>query len=137
MLSGASNFDDAVRRASQLYYNGMSGYLATVTSQAEYAFLHYNVHVRRAWVATRNTGSGWMFAAGPEKGQTASFILSSLVFTKPSASSSDPSCIYIIESGMDSVSCALTDIVNYVVEFECASPNVLVDNRCVGKLMFL
>ncbi len=66
----ASSFDEALIAASAASYNGLQGYLATVTSQAEQDFIYNSVTVSQIWLAgtDRDVEGTWAWVAGPEAG---------------------------------------------------------------------
>lgn len=65
-------WDQAFTDASSRSYNGMTGYLATVTSQAEQNFLFSQFPNAQAWLGGSDSGleGTWKWMGGPEAGQT-------------------------------------------------------------------
>lgn len=66
-----SIWEDALAAAAGMSYNGMQGYLATITSAQENAFIASNVTQSVAWVAgsDKDAEGVWKWMAGPEAGQ--------------------------------------------------------------------
>lgn len=64
-------WNGAFAHAPTQTFSGMSGYMATVTSQGEQDFIFANVTNQTAWLGgnDRDTEGTWMWKNGPEAGQ--------------------------------------------------------------------
>ena len=65
-----STWTEARDAASKMVYNGMQGYLATVTSASENAFINANYTANESWIGASdalNEGQ-WQWTTGPEAG---------------------------------------------------------------------
>ena len=64
-------WNTAFAHAPTQSFNGMTGYMATVTSQGEQDFIFANVTQQTAWLGgnDRDTEGTWMWKNGPEAGQ--------------------------------------------------------------------
>ena len=80
-VSDSTTWNEALSLAATSYYNGMQGYLATITSQGEQDFLRQNFPYV-AWIAgsdewdpaSENDEGVWKWMAGPETGQQINFF---------------------------------------------------------------
>lgn len=74
LITNPLRFDDALSAAAASTYNGLSGYLATITSAAEQSFLNTVVNPSRtaAWLGGSDAADEgiWRWVAGPEANQT-------------------------------------------------------------------
>ncbi len=70
-ISNAVSYDAALAAASASSYLGQQGYLATVTSAGEQAFIFASVTTASTWFAgsDRAVEGTWVWEAGPETGQ--------------------------------------------------------------------
>lgn len=66
----AVTWDQALAAAAAASHNGHPGYLATITSAEEQAFIYQNVTQSVAWLGAtdRDTEGVWRWASGPEAG---------------------------------------------------------------------
>jgi hypothetical protein len=71
-IAGDFTWEESLNDAESSIYLGMTGYLATITSQAEQDFIFNNVSNSMAWIGgSDQTNEGiWKWMTGPEAGQT-------------------------------------------------------------------
>ncbi len=69
-IANAVSFDQALAAAAASTFNGIQGYLATVTSAEEQSFIYDNVTRGGTWFAgtDRDLEGTWTWVAGPESG---------------------------------------------------------------------
>ncbi|MBS0504766.1 MAG: PEPxxWA-CTERM sorting domain-containing protein [Proteobacteria bacterium] len=69
-ISAGTSFDGALAAAAASSFNGQQGYLATVTSADEQAFIYGSVTTAATWFSgsDRETEGTWKWLAGPEAG---------------------------------------------------------------------
>ncbi len=113
--------------ASQAPYSGTTGYLATVTSAMENAFVTQILSGKIAWIGgqeLRQDGN-WTWASGPEQGQAMRYTAwgQGVNF----ANNSQPDCAYVNSSAWGAQGCSNT--LPYVIEY-C----VIVNSTCAGML---
>ncbi len=131
IMSGAKTATIAASQASSLTFKNMKGYLATIDSYEEYAFILYQLRARRAWVAANDTKSEGVWVTGPTPssiGEAASILPWS--HGEPNGGINE-NCAFVTYTGLTDDSCTLPDAALYVIEYECASPNVLNSGVCI------
>jgi hypothetical protein len=81
LITTALDYDQADAAASASTYNGLTGYLATISSSAENTFVANLIQdtvgndQAEAYIGSSNLLDGqWRFSAGPENGQLMSFL---------------------------------------------------------------
>jgi hypothetical protein len=133
ILPGATSYSDAVFRASTISYNGMNGYLATINSIEEYAYIHWTMRAGGVWLSgTDANGEGtWKYSSSSSSGSNVAFLPWAL--NEPNGGTSE-NCLQHISGGLNDVSCSSSGISNFVVEFECPSPRILVQGACIRML---
>lgn len=75
-ISGNFTWQEALANAQTKTYQGMTGYLATVTSQGENTFLWQAVSGSLGWLGGSDNGAAvnhWTWRTGPEAGQDFTF----------------------------------------------------------------
>ncbi len=132
-MSGISNAADAAAQASSLTFRNMTGYVATLDSYEEYAFVFYQLRARRAWISANDTKSEGVWVTGPtpsSKGGPATVLPWGR--GEPGGGTSE-NCAAITNYGLIDNYCALFDDSGlYVIEYECASPKVLANGACIS-----
>jgi hypothetical protein len=110
-------FADALVLASQTYYKGQLGHLATVSSRAEYDFIAKTLGARNAWLAATDVRQedNWLVAAGPSIGTTAPSNVWAV--GEPLGGASLNCALAISEGGMSTGFCSEARF--YVIEYEC------------------
>jgi hypothetical protein len=111
----------------------MTGYLATLDSYEEYAFIRYQLRARWALISANDTKSEGVWVTGPtpsSKGGAATVL--PWAQGEPSGGTSD-NCAAIAYYGLFGTYCALFGYSGlYVIEYECASPKVLANGACIS-----
>ncbi len=130
VLTGATSYADAVSRAASITYNGMTGYLATINSMEEYAFIHWNMSTGSVWLSGTDLGSEgtWKYSSSSLSGSNVAYLPWAL--NEPNGRTSE-NCLYHWAAGLADISCSNNSIPNFVVEFECVSPRILVQGACI------
>ena len=126
--TSSSSFGTALTSVSQFMYNGMTGYLATITSAKENAFTSLVLSTAPAWIGGREFrhDGNWTWANGPEQGQAFVYTAweQSVNFTN-----SQPDCAYANSSGSWGAQIC-TNNLPYVIEY-C----VIVNSTCARMFM--
>ncbi len=75
VIKSCVTWDTALSKASNYSYLGLTGYLATVTSAEENAFIDSIIGSNDVWLggSDKDKEGTWKWMAGPEKGQTFSY----------------------------------------------------------------
>lgn len=73
--SGFQSWSEASAAAASRVHAGQKGYLATVTSSGENAFIHTLTAGNRTWLGASDAGDegNWTWRTGPESGQTLNY----------------------------------------------------------------
>ena len=111
----------------------MKGYLATLDTYEEYAFILYQLRARRAWISANDTNSEGEWTTAPtssSNGGPASVIPWGPY--EPGGGTTE-NCAVIAVSYIVDYPCSSQDVGYYVAEFECLSPNVLFNGSCLCK----
>ena len=135
VLSGATSYDDAIQRAAASSYQGLTGYLATIDSVAEYALLRWSVKIDRAWVSGTDAAQEgtWRFNTGPSSGTTASLLWAAF---EPNGWNVE-NCAVHIEIGVVDTSCNNQGISSFVVEYDCPAPKIVFQGACIRMCLYL
>ncbi len=134
VLSGATNYTNAESRAAATTYNGMTGYLATINSIEEYAFIHWVMRAGSAWLSgtDRDSEGTWKYSSSSAFGSN---VVADLPWAtgEPSGGGGriEEDCLQHGEWGLNDVPCSTDEIPNFVVEFECLSPRIVVQGACI------
>ena len=133
VLTGATSFADAVSRAASTTYNGMTGYLATINSIEEYAFIHWTMRAGSVWLSgtDANSEGTWKYSSSSLSGSNVAYLL--WAPNEPNGRSSE-NCLHHWLPGLNDAGCSSNWITNFVVEFECLSPRILVQGACIRML---
>jgi hypothetical protein len=136
VLAGANGFASAVSQASSLAFKGFKGYLATIDSYAEYAFILFQLRARQVWISANDTQTEgvWMTGPTPSSGGGVASVLP-WGPGEPDGGRGE-GCALLVVSSIADYLCTHTEIRVYVVEYECVSPNVIVNGTCLSKLDF-
>jgi hypothetical protein len=134
VLSRATNYANAVALAGATTYRGMTGYIATISSYDEYAFVRWGLGAQSLWISGTDASSEgtYKYTIG---GATSSTTMSPMHWGigEPNGGS-DEDCIVIGSNGYADVVCTRTDFPDFVVEFECLSPKILFQGACISTL---
>ncbi len=133
VLTGTTSHADAVSRAASTTYNGMTGYLATINSMEEYAFIHWTMRAGSVWLSGTDAS-----IEGTWKYSSSSLIGSNVVYGawgigEPNGGTTE-NCLTHWAAGLADVSCVNNWITNFVVEFECPSPRIVVQGACIRMM---
>jgi hypothetical protein len=124
--SASSSFGSALSSARQSLYRDMTGYLATIDSAAENAFVSHVFPSTLAWIGgqeLRQDGN-WTWASGPEQGQPMRYTAWG---QGVNFANRQPECAYVNSSTWGAQGC--NSALPYVIEY-C----VVVDNTCARTL---
>jgi hypothetical protein len=115
--STKATFADSVVLASQRSYRGQFGYLAAVSSQAEYDFVTKTLGARNVWLGATDIAQedNWLLAAGPSIGTAAPTDL--WAYGEPFGGTSENCAMSITGEGLSTANCNETWF--YVIEYEC------------------
>ena len=130
VISGSRSLADAATQASRLTFNGMQGYLASITTPQEYNFVMWNLRPHYVWVdiSDQATEGTWRLTAGPDAGRTTAFL--PWASTEPNGGRGE-NCVVLAYFGYIDYPCSTPDSYDFLVEFECASPAVVWGGGCV------
>jgi hypothetical protein len=118
-------FASALSGARQLSYKNVSGFLATVTSASENAFINDMLADTTAWIGGQELriDGNWTWASGPEQGTPFGY---SAWVPGLSFSNSKLECAYMNGSSWGAQVCS--NLLPYIVEY-C----VMANNSCIRK----
>ncbi len=130
VLTGATSYDNAISRAAATTYNGMTGYLATINSVEEYAFIHWRMRAGSVWLSGTDTNSEgtWKYSSSSLSGSNVAYLL--WATGEPNGGGTE-NCLQHGVTGLNDVPCSSNGIPNFVVEFECLSPRIVVQGACI------
>ncbi len=136
VLAGANGFASASSQASSLTFKNFKGYLATIDLYAEYAFILFQLRARRVWISANDTKTEGVWMTGPTPSSNGG-VASVLPWGpgEPGGGTVE-NCGVLAVSSIADYPCTHPDIGLYVVEYDCASPNVLVNGTCLSELDF-
>jgi hypothetical protein len=134
ILSGISNATGAAAQASSLTFKNMTGYLATLDSYEEYAFILYQLRAHRALISANDTKSEGVWVTGPTPSSIGGAATVLPWAQGEPGGGTSKNCAIITYYGLVGTYCALFDTSGlYVIEYECASPKVLANGACISK----
>jgi hypothetical protein len=109
-------FADAISQASQMSFNGQLGYLAAVSSRAEFDFIDKVLGARNVWLAATDIllEGMWLTAAGPNI--SAPVPPDVWAFGEPFGGQGE-NCAYSMTAGLSDSDCNQARF--YVIEYEC------------------
>jgi hypothetical protein len=130
IISGSRSLTDAATQASRLSFNGMQGYLASITTPQEYNFVMWNLRPQNVWVdiSDQATEGTWRLTAGPDAGKTTTFLP---WFNNEPNGGRGENCVVLGCFGYIDSPCSTFDNFDFLVEFECASPAVVWRGGCI------
>ncbi len=134
ILPGITSTSNAVSRASSLTYRGMKGYLATLDTFEEWAFIFYQLRARRAWISANDTNSEGVWMTAPTSSSNGGPALIIPWGPYEPGGGTNENCAVIAVSFIADYPCSSADVGYYVAEFECLSPNVLFNGSCLRMI---
>ncbi len=132
--STKATFADSVILASQRSYRGQFGYLAAVSSQAEYDFIVNILGARNVWLGSTDIAQegNWRVVAGPSIGTAAPTDM--WAFNEPLGSTGENCAMILAEGGLRDSSC--DQVRFFVIEYECQTSSTT-DCECKLVVIFL
>ncbi len=111
-----ATFANAITQASQMSYNGQLGYLAAVSSRAEFDFIDKVLGARNVWLAATDIllEGMWLTAAGPNISVP---VLPELWTLGEPFGGSDENCAFSLTGGLSDSDCNQARF--YVIKYEC------------------